>query len=199
LIGPVAICKRKFSVIRKFLSKSSRKAYKNAGVSFWSYTLGTTLRRAPLKRKPAANSAADAGFSTEQLVDFFGWKNGSMCQEYISSSKPAILGMASRLGGFEALSQDPVVEVEMEKAPEMDIKPMQQDMEEYIVLEEEPEIYAMAGLELVPVPNPVTSDRQGRIESTIRQAMSSVPTVNGATMNFKIVVLNDHNSGNFTF
>ncbi len=28
--------------------------------------------------------------------------------------RPAILGIASRLGGFEALSQDSVVEVEME-------------------------------------------------------------------------------------
>jgi len=45
----------------------------------------------------------------------------------------------------------------------------------------------MAGIE--PVPAPV----QERIESTIRQAMSSVPTVN-----LKIVVLND-NSGNLTF
>jgi hypothetical protein len=70
-------------------------------------------------RRTAATSTADAGSSTEQLIDFFGWKNGSMCQEYISSSKPAIVGMASRLGGFEALSQDPVMEVEeeMEKDP----------------------------------------------------------------------------------
>jgi hypothetical protein len=50
-------------------------------------------------------------------------------------------------------------------------------------------LYAMAGIEPVPVPAPV----QERIESTIRQAMSSVPTVN-----LKIVVLND-NSGNLTF
>jgi hypothetical protein len=48
-------------------------------------------------------------------------------------------------------------------------------MEEYINLEEVPEIFVMAGIELVPV--------QERIESTIRQAMSSVPTVNGATVN----------------
>jgi hypothetical protein len=61
-----------------------------------------------------------------------------------------ILGMASRLAGFEALSQDPVVEVEMEKAPEVDIKPMQQEMEECIVLEKGPEMYTMAGLEIVP-------------------------------------------------
>ncbi len=57
-------------------------------------------------------------------------------------------------------------------------------------------LYAMAGIELVPVPAPVPE--QERIESTIRQAMSSVPTLNGATVNVKIVVLND-NSGNLTF
>jgi hypothetical protein len=33
------------------------------------------------------------------MVDFFGWKNYLMCQEYISSSKPAILVMANRLAG----------------------------------------------------------------------------------------------------
>ena len=62
------------------------------------------------------------------------------------------MGMASRLAGFEALSQDPVVEVEveMEKAPEVDIKPMQQEMEKCIVLEKGPEMYAIAGLEIVP-------------------------------------------------
>ncbi len=83
----------------------------------------------------------------------------------------------------------------MEEAPNVALKPMQQEMDEYIVLEEDPKMYAMAGLELVPVPNPVTSDRQGRIESTIRQAMSSVPTVNGATVNIKIVVVNYINNG----
>jgi hypothetical protein len=85
------------------------------------------------------------------------------------------------------------VEVEMEKDP-LDTKSIRQKMEEYIVLEEDPEMYAMAGIELVSVPAPV----QERIESTIRQAKSSVPTVNGATVNVKIVVLND-NSGNLTF
>ncbi len=54
-------------------------------------------------------------------------------------------------------------------------------MEEYINLEEDPEMYAMAGIELVPVPAPVPV--QERIESTIRQAISSVPTLNGATVN----------------
>ena len=71
------------------------------------------------------------------------------------------------------------------------------DTKEYIVLEEDPEMYAMAGIELVPAPVPVHSVQE-RIESTIRQAMSSVPTLNGANVNVKIVVLND-NSGNLTF
>jgi len=57
-------------------------------------------------------------------------------------------------------------------------------------------MYAMAGMELVPVPVPV----QGRIEPTIRQAMASVFTVNGTTVNFKIVVVNDlYNCGPITF
>ncbi len=74
----------------------------------------------------------------------------------------------------------------------MDINPMMQEIEEHIVLEEDPEMYAMAGMELVPVPVPVPA--QGRIESTIRQAMVSVPNVNGTTENFKIVVVNDLNN-----
>ena len=80
----------------------------------------------------------------------------------------------------------------MEKDP-LDTKSIRQKMEKYIVLEEDPEMYAMAGIELVPVPAPVPV--QERIESTIRQAMSSVPTVNGATVNIKIVVVNYINNG----
>ncbi len=66
---------------------------------------------------------------------------------------------------------------------------------QYKVLEDDPEMYAMAGMELVPVPV------QGRIESSIRQTMASVPTVNGSTtVNFKIVVVNDlNNCGPITF
>ncbi len=51
------------------------------------------------------------------------------------------------LGGSEALSQDPMLEMEvdMEMDP-LDIKSLRQEMEEYIVLEEDPEMYAMAGI-----------------------------------------------------
>jgi len=180
-----------------YLTKINMQLDKFAGRVFYTASKNTFHSF----RRTSATSAADAGSTTEQLVDFFGWKNGSMCQEYISSSKPAILGMATRLAGFEALSQDPVVEVEvqMEEAKEVAQEvaqedPLKQEMEEYIVLEEDPEMYAMAGLELVtvPVPNPV----QGRVESTIMQAMSVVPA--GSIVNLKIVVLND-NAGTFNF
>jgi hypothetical protein len=81
------------------------------------------------------------------------------------------------------LSEGPLVEVDVEKEKDtLDIKPMMQEIEECIVLEEDPKTYAMAGIELVPVPAPVPE--QARIEPTIRQAMASVPTVNGTTVKF---------------
>jgi hypothetical protein len=90
-----------------------------------------------------------------------------------------------------------VVEVEMEEAKEVaQENPLKQEMEEFIVLEEDPEMYAMAGVELVSVPVSVPAS----IESTIRQAMASVPNLSGTTVNFKIVtnpVL--HNCNNVTF
>ncbi len=89
------------------------------------------------------------------------------------------------------------MEVDVEKEKDtLDIKPMMQEIEECMVLEEDPEMYAMAGIELVTLTVPV----QVRIESTVRQAMASVPTVNGTTVNFKIVVVNDlNNCGPITF
>jgi hypothetical protein len=52
-------------------------------------------------RRTSAIMAADAGSTSEQMVDFFEWNNSSMCQEYISSSKPAMFVMANRLEGYE--------------------------------------------------------------------------------------------------
>ncbi len=52
----------------------------------------------------------------------------------------------------------------------------------------------------MPVPVPVPVPVQARIESTIRQAMASVPPVQGTTVNFKIVVVNDlNNCGPITY
>ena len=105
--------------------------------------------------------------------------------------------MASKLGAFEELlSQDPVVEVdvEVEEAQEVGKDTKQEvktEMEEYIVLEEDPELYAMAGFEVVPVPTAVSVPVQIDIESTIKQAMSSVPS--GTTVNFNFGNFNNCN------
>lgn len=52
-------------------------------------------------RRSAATVAADAGASSEQMVDFFGWSNQKMTTEYISTSKTAVMNMASRLAESE--------------------------------------------------------------------------------------------------
>ncbi len=45
-------------------------------------------------RWTSSTSAADGGAPTEQMIDFSGWKNGSMCTEYVSSSRLALVGLA---------------------------------------------------------------------------------------------------------
>jgi hypothetical protein len=55
-------------------------------------------------------------------------------------------------------------------------------------------IWNLVPAPLVPVPVPAPLPMQARIESTIRQAMASVPPVHGTTVNFKIVVINDLNN-----
>ena len=51
---------------------------------------------------------------------FFGWKHGSMCQEYISSSRSAILHMAQTLAKVPLDITNPEVEIEVVVAEEED-------------------------------------------------------------------------------
>ncbi len=78
--------------------------------------------------------AADAGETAEQLVHFFGWKNGSICQEYIFSSRPAIFSMANRLAGPENTA--------------VELTSLRQDEYLYAQLVEDPESYRKAGISL---------------------------------------------------
>ncbi len=52
-------------------------------------------------RRTSATSAANGGMTSEQMQGFFGWKHAAMCQEYISTSNPAIRHMAQTLGSFD--------------------------------------------------------------------------------------------------
>ena len=50
-------------------------------------------------RRSAATVAADAGASSEQLKQHFGWKSSEMANHYITTSKKAITEVASKLAG----------------------------------------------------------------------------------------------------
>ena len=67
--------------------------------------------------------------------------------------------------------------MEVEEAKEEEVKT---EMEEYIILEEDPEMYAMAGVELVSVPVP----EHVNFASNIRQALATLPNASGSTFNF---------------
>ena len=60
-------------------------------------------------RRSAATTVADAGATSDQMQDFFGWANAKMTTEYISTSKAAVKNLASKLQGRE-------VQVSSEKA-----------------------------------------------------------------------------------
>ena len=50
-------------------------------------------------RRLSATTAADNGATVAQMMDFYGWAQPSMPQEYISSSKHAVKCMAEKLKG----------------------------------------------------------------------------------------------------
>ena len=50
-------------------------------------------------RRSSATAAADNGATVAQMMDFYGWAQPSMPQEYILSSKHAVQGMAVKLQG----------------------------------------------------------------------------------------------------
>jgi len=85
-------------------------------------------------RRSSATSAANGGMTSEQMVDFYGWKNSSMCKEYISTSAPAIKKMADTLGSME--EKQAVKEVYV---PEKKLMASNFDMEEPLVeMEDDP-------------------------------------------------------------
>ena len=99
-------------------------------------------------RRTSATTAANGGMTSEQMQGFYGWKSASMCQEYISTSRPAIMRAAQTLGSFEF--GEPEVEVEVAVAED------ELDLSDF-VMEEDAEMCAAAG---IPVSAPSTSPIQ---------------------------------------
>ena len=67
-------------------------------------------------RRSSATAAADGGASVQQLMDFYGWSNSNMPQEYVSSSKASVRGMADRLLGIEAEGESSSVNRELQSS-----------------------------------------------------------------------------------
>jgi hypothetical protein len=148
-------------------------------------------------RRTSATSAADGGSISAQMTDFFGWKNPSMCYEYMSSNKPAITSMANTLAVHEDKFSMEDVEVEYE-----DMEEPKEDLSMFH-LEEDPDMYAAAGLPL-PVPVPVSvpvsvATSNHDIEGTVQRVMSSAAVTTGANVNIKIVVVSANTNTTMNF
>ncbi len=100
-----------------------------------------------------------------------------MCHEYISSSSLAILGMAKR---FARSSEVP-------KDNDMKVVIKNQEEDNYPEMEEDPRCTAKAGIPFSTTPT--NQDWQGAVETSIKQAMSTLPAVNGGNITLKVVVV----------
>ena len=76
--------------IAQFLNKNNAQAF-----TFHSF------------RRSSASAAADQGATSAQLVDFYGWKSTSMANQYITTSKAMMDGMANKLIGDEEGQMQP--------------------------------------------------------------------------------------------
>ena len=76
------------------------------------------------------------------------------------------------------------VELEVEVAQEAENKPQ----EEVFVFEEDPEMYAAAGLPIPNISKPID------VDAAIKKVMSSVPDMKGVNVTFKVVVVTGNNS-----
>ena len=140
-------------------------------------------------RRTSATRAADAGATSEQLVDFYGWKNSSMCKEYISSSKPAILGMANRLSSQSSQSSQEVAVNGDTRKPESEEEQVIADMEE------DDDMLENAGISSQRSFNESGAGQQCLVEATIKETMASIPGNKRADI--KVFVINKM-SGNIS-
>ncbi|XP_023336004.1 uncharacterized protein LOC111707184 [Eurytemora carolleeae] len=155
-------------------------------------------------RRTSATRAADAWATTEQLVDFFGWKNASMSQEYITSSRPAILGMANRLcvTGVNNTTKPKIDDTDKkvssiggngETLPEILIRTqlLQVDSNIFDEMEEDEELFQQAGVPTHTIFKDKATSQHGILKATIKQTTFALPTANGTNINLKVIVINN--------
>ena len=112
----------------------------------------------------------------------YGWKNSSMCKEYISSSKPAILGMAKRLSSQSSQSSQEVT-------VNGDTLKLESEEEQVIAdMEEDDDMLENAGISSQRIFNESGTGQQCLVEATIKEAMSAIPGNKRADI--KVFVIN---------
>jgi len=143
-------------------------------------------------RRSSATSAANGGMTSEQMVDFYGWKNSSMCKEYISTSGPAIKKMADTLGSINVEKQV----VKEDNEPEKKVMLSNFNMEDPLVeVEDEPE---MDVTEKNPLPEAAGASLVTEsIHKTIETAITSVPC-GERSVTVKVCVISN-NTGTVSF
>ena len=204
-----------------YLAKVNSELCKFSGRAWWTGTKGQLLKNSPLGRnmiakvphavavrlnlpqpecytfhsyrRTSATSAANGGMSSEQMVDFYGWKSASMCKEYISTSVPAIRKMALTLGNFDMeeaeveVEMEPVTEVEMEPVTEVEVAGVEK-LEKADPLKVENVVTEVAGISLVA----------SSIQKSIESSIASVPSVKDSNITVKVSVISN-NTGNVKF
>ncbi len=190
-----------------YLGKVNSNLNKFTGRVRWTGTKGQTLRGLPMGknmigkvphdvatrmnlskpedytfhsyRRTSATSAANGGMTSEQMQGFFGWKHASMCQEYISTSNPAIRHMAQTLGSFdlglpevveEERAEEVLVMVEEEQNDKKGLLPEEFEDLLSFVMDEDPDLYAAAGISFPATSSPTIN--KVNIQQTIQSAIS---------------------------
>jgi hypothetical protein len=178
-------------------------------------------------RRSAATSAADGGSTSEQMTEFFGWRNAAMCQEYISSSKPAVKNMAMKLGAAAAADPatdnfelgEPEVEVEVEVSEDTDMAvptivdtaqalaqetPLGEEGGDDVYaanmfqLEEDHELLASAGIPCTVVQTSAIVNDGGDVPTALQHALGSLGNLQGATVNVKLIMNHGTINGGIT-
>ncbi len=211
-----------------YLGKVNSNLNKFTGRGWWTGTKGDMLRATPMGknmiakvphdvsmrlklpkpedytfhsyRRTSATSASNRGMTSEQMQEFFDRKHASMCQEYISTCKPAIMHMAQTLGSFdlrllevkeEERAQQLLVMVEDEQNDKKGVLLEEFEDLSNFFMEEDPDMYAAAGISFPAMST--RSNNKVNIQQTIESAISSVPAFQGANVTVKVLVMENNN------
>lgn len=138
-------------------------------------------------RRSSASMAADSGATSDQMMSFFNWKHPSMCQEYISTSKAAIKGMATKLSSKTR-------EEERKMASKEEVVETSNSFGDQQTDEDEALDKIIAEVDEVQMQH--SGEEVGNI---VKKVIAAIPTEHktGNGMNVKVVVFNSI-SGNIT-